>query len=430
MVGRALCVGSQTGDLTGADQDAERAAGTFEALGFAVDRVIGPAATREGILDAYRRLARDARPGDAAVFYYAGHGTLARNQAYAAARAAGRLAPRHFQFLVPVDFAATTDRDFRGIASHELSVLLGALTDRTRNATVILDCCHAAAMVRVPRLRPRALPHPITVGVEPFLERLRAEGVTLDRLDVEGNPHAVRLVAAGVSQSAYERTDEAGASGGLLTEALLPALREAFTKGEGPGTWRDLLRKIRARIAELTDEQRPEAEGPARRLLFRTEERTAESIPPPPLPAPPEVEISWGVVEGGRARPLGRSGETVTAGQRIYVRVENRGEATVHASVFDVGVTGRVSLLTVSEPSGVEIRGGEEYVLGYRDGRGLVGLALGWPEGAPGGVARPESLVVFVSDTPEDLRGLEARPDRLGDREPAARIDFTLEPPA
>jgi hypothetical protein len=111
------------------------------------------------------------------------------------------------------------------------------------------------------------------------------------------------------------------------------------------------------------------------------------------------------------------------------VRLDNRGEETVHASVFDVGVTGRVSLLTVSEPSGVEIPAGEEYVLGYRDGRGLVGLSLAWPEGAPAGAARAESLVVFVSEAPEDLRGLEGRPERIGQRAPAARIDFALEPP-
>lgn len=420
---RALVIGSQTGGLSGVVRDAERMADTLGALGFTADRVLGPAATREGILAAYRRLIRDSEPGDAAVFYYAGHGTLAKNPGYLAAKAAGRLAPRYIQFLVPADFAETGEHDFRGIASQEISVLLAALTDKTQNVTVLLDCCHAARMLRDPGLRPRALPNPITTGVEPFLERLEREGVDLGRLDVEGNPHAVRLVAAGVRQSAYEYTNDAGESAGIMTEALVGALGDPAALS---WTWREVLRRVRERVQRVTDEQRPEVEGPHRRILFTQHERHASSMLPPPPAAPPAAEITWGVVEEGSARPLAGEGARVTVGQRIYVRIENPGDEPVYASVFDVGVTGEVTLLTVAEPSGVEIAPGEDYVLGYREGRGFRGLALTWPRGVPDDGPRPGSLVVFVSREPEDLRIFEAHPQRLAERTPAARIAFLL----
>jgi len=50
--------------------------------------------------------------------------------------------------LCPSDYGESTDDDFRGIASIELSSRLAALAARTGNVTAILDCGYTAPLCR------------------------------------------------------------------------------------------------------------------------------------------------------------------------------------------------------------------------------------------------------------------------------------------
>jgi len=144
------------------------------------------------------------------------NGGLAANPDYQPMTAEGTLVPRYYQFIVPVDIEEPTDDDFRGITSLELSALLAQLTRKTKNATVILDCCHAARMSRDLDLVPKAWPRPFFVGIAAHLAELAAQGISLDAVDVESNPDAVHLVAAAPDESAYEYTNAAGQRVALL----------------------------------------------------------------------------------------------------------------------------------------------------------------------------------------------------------------------
>ena len=567
MRGQALIIGSQTHGLLGVLGDAERVADALGGLGFQVARCVGAQATREGILQSCRRLLDACSPGEAAFIYYAGHGARSPEPE------AG------FQCLVPVDFDFSTEDDFRGITSLELSGLLDGLTAKTRNVTVVLDCCFAARMFRGLDLVPRALPELKPPAVRAHLRRLQSQGGRLGGAHVESNPHAVRLVASALDEPAYEYTNARGVRTGLLTDAFLETL------GEARGlrvSWGQFGRRVRERVLARCPLQRPELEGPGRRLLFQLEaleqdsalayypernrhwlrggrlhgvnagdeyaimplgslgpdtrqalalarilevqagfcrvelERRSHAVIPTGAPAfllrsvqprravvlegpwdasgplgssmreglqassfvrqvsgeepqpvlarirlgergvdvidpagdrlvhplpptargVPEVvravelqaraqallelesasagerledwlDIEWGRVLIGRASRLPTAGACLHVGERIYLRLRNRGRVRLHVSVFDVGIGGGITLLNTSQPSGLVLGPERLETLGFRPDGTPVGLELEWPAAVPREGARPESLVIIASDTPVDLRLLE-----------------------
>jgi hypothetical protein len=125
------------------------------------------------------------------------------------------------------------------------------------------------------------------------------------------------------------------------------------------------------------------------------------------LGAPYAVE--WGNVVGGKPAALPPHGAILGVGEHIYARVFNQGPAPVYVSIFDVGLGGKITLLTTSEPAGIVILPGQDYVLGAKEYEGLVGLRLAWAAGIPRDTPRSESLVVILTDTPQDLRALETK---------------------
>jgi hypothetical protein len=118
-------------------------------------------------------------------------------------------------------------------------------------------------------------------------------------------------------------------------------------------------------------------------------------------------EIEWGRVVDGERRPLNPSGELLFVGDAVYMRVVNKGSATIYCSIFDVGVSAKITLLTASGASGIVLQPDQDYVFGRDDIRGLTGVNLGWASGVPQDEPREESLVAIVSDKPQDLRALE-----------------------
>jgi hypothetical protein len=241
--------------------DVEAISQSLEQRGFALDVRTGAKASRDGIFEGYEALIAAHRAEDAAVVYYSGHGGRALSQPVPGV-------PEYLQFLVPSDFDLP-DGTFRGIFAFELSALLARLTAAGRNVTVILDCCHAAMMSRdAETLRPRALPRLWTDGVA---ERLALAGPQLASLGAESNPYAVRLVATEVNRSAYEAPKPDGTFGGIMTGSLIQALQEAGSDAINVN-WIALGARVRELVIRRVPEQRPEVEGPARRLLFQLEE--------------------------------------------------------------------------------------------------------------------------------------------------------------
>jgi hypothetical protein len=256
----ALVIGSQIAGLSGVGHDVEAMRDVLGDRGFKVDLRFGSTATRDGILDGYDALIARTTADDAAVLYYSGHGTYAVNE-----DPSDRL--RIMQAIAPTDFRSGSDADFRGITAWELSIKLAQLTARTRNVTVILDCCHSSQMTRDGASQnavPRALPHPVRLG-------FRAHVAALERtygkvpLDPVGNPNAVRLVACSQTQSAFEYTTPDGKRTGAFTEALLELLGSV---GTAPVSWATVGAALRVRVSRRFAMQRPDVEGPAERRLF------------------------------------------------------------------------------------------------------------------------------------------------------------------
>jgi hypothetical protein len=303
MSSRALLIGSALDSLGGVENDLAAMGKALVPRGFAIERCTGADATRAGILAAYTRLIEATEAGDAAVVYYSGHG------GFAAAPDPETPGPElwDLQFLAPADYHDSTAGDFRGISSIELSVLLARLTARTDNATVVLDCCHAAHMsrdeehgVRVKALTKRT-PYQ---GLRDHIERLRASGdLDTGLLSATGNPNAVRIVACAPDQSAYEYEGADGKQTGILTESLALALAEA---GAQRVSWATVMDRVRRRVLALLPYQRPEVEGPARRILFETAEDDV-------LTAPAVTELADGRAKIECAALLGvRRGDTFT----------------------------------------------------------------------------------------------------------------------
>ncbi|RYZ09193.1 MAG: caspase family protein [Myxococcales bacterium] len=314
---RALLFGSQTHGLRGPDADAERMREALSRHQFTTKVCTGARATRDGMLEAYEKLIAETQSNDAVCIYYSGHG--------------GRLAnpfargPRFLQYLVPTDHAAGA---FRGLMSFELSALLARLTLKTTNVTVILDCCHAGQMSRAARPAPSA--GSVRLVAKVFEDGLTEEQVgkllegarSRDRtLEPESNWHAVRLLATEPHVSAYEAQGGTGA-GGIFTEALLAVLAE---RGERRASWGSVMLEARERVMLRKSEQRPDVEGPRRRVLFRTEQLPDER----PLPLffqGSEARLRAGSLFG--AVPGARYG-LMPAGSEVYEASRSVGEALV-----------------------------------------------------------------------------------------------------
>lgn len=269
MTRRALIIGPVSAGLNGVVNDVDMMSDVLEERGFEVRRCVNDEATRTGILTACDELIADTSAGDAAFVGISCHGGLA-------AAPDGVPGDRgHLQFLSPSDVEDSTPEDFRGLMSIEWSDRLAQLTAKTPNCTALIDACHSAHMFRDAGLRTKSLSHITYVDLVAHEARLRAEGLRVRLLDPESNPNAVRLVACGPQQRAFERVNQRGMAVGVMTEAFCLALREA--KGLTV-TWTTLVQRIRTRTMALGAGQRAEAEGPADRLLFDT-------APGSPMPA-------------------------------------------------------------------------------------------------------------------------------------------------
>jgi hypothetical protein len=120
------------------------------------------------------------------------------------------------------------------------------------------------------------------------------------------------------------------------------------------------------------------------------------------------VTFEWGVVRDRLPQRLPEAGAVVAAGTPIYIRVRNDGPgATVFATLVDIGVAGRITVLTDFAGPGVRLEPGTEYIYGFDDNTGVLGgQALGWPEGLEPSQARPETVMLFVTSEPQDFSAL------------------------
>ncbi|KAL4937663.1 hypothetical protein BDV06DRAFT_232403 [Aspergillus oleicola] len=291
---RALLIGSPTYGLRGPQNDVENVGNILRHHGFQVRECCGPRATREGIMTMWKQLIFDTRRDDTVVIYYSGHGAIAKDTKNHPAR--------RYQFIVPTDYVSFSSGDFKGIFDIEISRLVQLTTKMTCNVTVILDCCFSGRMARDPahggHAVRKALENVPYDRISEAYERA-VERTISDLTSVEGNPHAVRIVAATDSEEAFEYDEGDGRVVGAFTKALLTNLESAL---QADLTWKHMMLRVSDLVNTHFPYQNPHVEGPYNRVVFSQQEKDVNVYP---------VEIS-------------DTGEhTLQAGQTAGVRIGN-----------------------------------------------------------------------------------------------------------
>ncbi|CEN60536.1 hypothetical protein ASPCAL02972 [Aspergillus calidoustus] len=270
---RALLISSSYNGLLGPANDIRLMGSVLGRKGFKITECSGHNATRDEIKSAWSKLIQECSDQDVVVIYYSGHGSLVqspiRPTAGSEQRANDEKAPWRYQFLVPMDYHKTTNEDFRGLLDVELSHLLRDTTQKTKNVTAILDCCHSGRMSRDPGLGPRAVPRYIAEQeherIGEYVEGLRKKGELKGETFLEGDPHAVRIVACNTSESAFEYETTSGSWSGAFTEALAQALEES--NGQEV-SWSTMMLRVGQLVNVRFPQQHPHLEGPHDRIPF------------------------------------------------------------------------------------------------------------------------------------------------------------------
>ena len=335
-VRRALVIASQTGGLTGCDNDADLVAGLLDDRGFEISSLHGPAASRAGILAGFERLIEACGPADTAVIYYAGHGSRAIAQE--------PVRPTELRFILPTDIHETSLHDFRGILADELSILQWRLSQRTANVTTVLDSCFSARMSRDSvtgslRVRGWDADWPVDAVVRRWQaaadDFARLGEAHPDSIRYDANPSAVRMVACSSHQRSYEGySAELGAVHGFFTAALVSALR-----ADPDSSWQAINERVRHQVLAQVPVQRPEAEGPVRRIPFSLIER--DHGPAYPVRVDPTTGLAW--LDAARLHSITQGDEFLLA------RAGLRPDAAASAVASVTALSGQAALLRRSD---------------------------------------------------------------------------------
>lgn len=221
-------------------------------FGFAsanIKELTNAGATRDGILSAIRsHLIEASSSATVAVLYYSGHGSQKRD-------ASREEADGWDETLVPHDSSHVGAGDNRDITDDELEALLGELSAKAGQVTMISDSCHSGTVSRsvvgTPRLAPadeRAVP-PRGAAPSRYATE-RAAGLRAP------NARYALLSGARSDEFSYEKTIE-GSKRGALTYSLVTNLWKARTDW----TYRDVMARVAADVTTSFPAQHPQLEG-------------------------------------------------------------------------------------------------------------------------------------------------------------------------
>jgi hypothetical protein len=213
-----------------------------------VTTLLDAEATRDVVIETFRRTFADASAGDVALFYYSGHGSQEEAP------------PEHLAFepdglnetLVLADSRTETGFD---LADKELAVLVAGVARRDAHVLVVLDCCHSGSGVRDAT--------ETTVRRAPTSRKRRdaasyLEGAIPETADADatrrhlGRGRYVLLAACRSDQTAKEIQADGKARG-----AMSLALESALTAITGPMTYLQLHRAVAAAVRRLVSDQTP-----------------------------------------------------------------------------------------------------------------------------------------------------------------------------
>lgn len=232
------------------------------------------APNRANIVQALRSLAGDeVTATDRVLIYYSGHGTQTRRQD----------SPAWHEAIVP--------NDVQFLYNDELNVLINGISTRTRDLTIVLDCCHSAGATRsISEKQPQATPRFLQndgLGQAPdpaILSMARSVGAESEiplRLSQTLDPNYVVVVACQADEKANEASlpIEEGAGGaqlqehGFLSHSLVRLLKRQMDVEPSLLRWADIWPFLLERVETLCAEkavpvQHPWIIGRPERHLF------------------------------------------------------------------------------------------------------------------------------------------------------------------
>lgn len=272
MPGRALVFGAVVGEIRGVENDVHAMSEFLAQRGFSVT-TLDPRteATHDAILRAYNKLVDDVEEGsdEPVVIYYAGAGGVLVN----CRGNKNTVLPGLDRCIVPVDHAAGSETDFRGITSFELAALQNRLTARTRNVTVILDCGYGPIGRRAAtEPQPRSLSAPMPLAMWLHDELLRSRYPELFARYGTSHPLAVCMMACGGNDTARPIVDAHGEWYGAFTLALLEVLHDFDGVA---ATWEEVGRAVAGLVQSWYPDQEPQIRGPRHRRIFALDELPA-----------------------------------------------------------------------------------------------------------------------------------------------------------
>ncbi|NET17043.1 MAG: caspase, partial [Okeania sp. SIO1H6] len=214
-------------------------------------------ATRENVINGFRKHLCKAGSGDVAFFYFAGHGAQEK-------------APKEFWHIEPDHKNETIlcyDSRTEGhwdLADKEINQLIDEVAAKNPHITIVMDCCHSGAGSRGSSDTRRAPIDKRQRPIESYIisEAKRKQLSTSGSL--ESNPSGWNLSAARyVFMAACRDIEEAkeytadGKRRGAFSYFLIKTLRDA----KGNLTYRDLFKRTQAMITAKVKEQSPQLEA-------------------------------------------------------------------------------------------------------------------------------------------------------------------------
>ncbi len=218
-------------------------------------------ATRQGIFEAIRtHLIEKAKPGDAAVFHFSGHGQQVQDDR-------GDEVDGYDEAIVPFN---SPQRFQPGIYEGENLIRdeeLGALLREVRaklgkegHLLTLIDACHSGTATRgLARARGTniRMASPDYLAANP--DKMGDDNALAIESpnDLERLAGMVALFSASPNQLSYEHVDDNGEGYGMLSYTF----SKVFGSAKEGATYRDLFDQIRLQVSALSPRQTPQAEG-------------------------------------------------------------------------------------------------------------------------------------------------------------------------
>lgn len=230
-----------------------------------IKQLVDSQATRANILDELRGLEERSGRDEPIVFCFSGHGSRVP------ARSSAVVSGWH-ETLVPYDssYGIATNTD---ILDEELKGWLQRLTAKSRNVTLLFDCCHSGTLHRS---LAGGMPRGFVREVSPSRSIPRAPSASVgglaSRLGLPDSDSYVVFSACRDDETAREHVVRAGVKRRVYG-ALTYFLSQQVQAVNRPLSWQELYERVYAEVSSVYPSQHPVCEGARTQLLFN---RTAE----------------------------------------------------------------------------------------------------------------------------------------------------------